>query len=70
MKLLINGKTEPLKQTCISVSELLQVKNVEHPEAVSVQVNKEFVSRTDFDSTLLNDNDEVDFLYFMGGGTY
>ena len=35
---------------------------------VSVQINGEFVDRGDFNSTLVNDNDEVDFLYFMGGG--
>jgi sulfur carrier protein len=36
---------------------------------VSVQVNGEFVGRDDFSTFLVNNGDEVDFLYFMGGGS-
>jgi len=36
---------------------------------VSIQLNGEFVVRDDYDSTLVNEGDEVDFLYFMGGGS-
>jgi sulfur carrier protein len=35
---------------------------------VSVQLNGEFVSRDDYESVSLKEDDEVDFLYFMGGG--
>jgi len=35
---------------------------------VSVQLNGAFVQRTDFEQTHIQDGDEVDFLYFMGGG--
>jgi len=41
---------------------------VAQPEMVSVQVNGEFLPRENFNSTLIYDGDEVDFLYFMGGG--
>jgi sulfur carrier protein len=37
---------------------------------VSVQVNEEFVDREEFATLQLNEGDEVDFLYFMGGGAY
>jgi len=36
---------------------------------VSIQLNGEFVVRDDYDSTLVKEGDEVDFLYFMGGGS-
>jgi sulfur carrier protein len=36
---------------------------------VSVQLNGEFLKREEFDSTLVREKDEVDFLYFMGGGS-
>ena len=54
----------------ITVSELIKLNNVSEPEMVSVQVNEEFVEREDFGTTWLNEGDSVDFLYFMGGGTF
>lgn len=68
MKLTVNGKeiefnTEP------NVSELLVEQNVKMPEMVSVEFNGQILKRSDFESTL-KDGDEVEFLYFMGGGTW
>ena len=53
----------------LSVLDVIQLNNVFQPEMVSVQRNGEFVLKDDYASTLLNDGDEVDFLYFMGGGS-
>lgn len=63
----VNGEKQEVN-TPISIAELIKLNNVSQPEMVSVQVNEEFVDRTDFDNTKLNDGDSVDFLYFMGGG--
>ncbi|MDR0575079.1 MAG: sulfur carrier protein ThiS [Tannerella sp.] len=52
----------------LSLSELIALNNVLQPDMVSVQINGEFISRGNFDTTWINENDEVDFLYFMGGG--
>ena len=52
----------------IALIDLIKKNKVEQPDMVSVQINGEFVSRDKFDSTLLYNGDEVDFLYFMGGG--
>jgi len=41
---------------------------VEQPDMVSVQLNGEFVPRDRFAATVFQDGDEIDFLYFMGGG--
>lgn len=68
-KITVNGNAQEV-QTPISVSELIKLNNVLQPEMVSVQVNEEFVERDDFDKTLLNDGDSIDFLYFMGGGQF
>ena len=38
--------------------------------SADVQVNEEFVDREEFATLQLNEGDEVDFLYFMGGGAY
>jgi sulfur carrier protein len=36
---------------------------------VSVELNGQILRRTEFDETTLEDNDKVEFLYFMGGGS-
>ena len=55
------------KDLC-NVSELIKQLLVENPEMVSVQVNEEFAEREDWASIQLKEGDNVDFLYFMGGG--
>ena len=68
MKIKINGKTETVGETVLTIAGLLKIAKVENPEMVSVQRNGEFVAKENFDDTCLKDGDEVDFLYFMGGG--
>lgn len=46
------------------------MENVETPEYVTVSINEEFVESAAKDSTVLKDGDNVEFLYFMGGGSY
>jgi sulfur carrier protein len=68
MTLTINGKREELAADRLTVFDLLKLKDVSMPEMVSVQVNGDILSRTDYAATLVKDNDQVEFLYFMGGG--
>jgi len=67
-KIQVNGKLQEI-ETPVTLIELIRKNNVEQPEMVSIQVNGEFVNRENFSSTLINSGDEVDFLYFMGGGS-
>ena len=64
----VNGENQ-LVEFPLNVSELINLNHVEQPEMVSVQVNEEFVDRDEWNTTQLKEGDEVDFLYFMGGGT-
>ena len=67
--LTINGKKESLEHRGdFTVVDLLKVKNVEMPDMVSVQINGEILNRDEFEKTRVKENDEVEFLYFMGGG--
>lgn len=68
-KIQVNGKEQILDTNSISVLELIKLNNVLNADMVSVQLNGEFVDRGNFNSTLIKENDEVDFLYFMGGGS-
>ncbi len=64
----INGNTQEIEEG-LSVLDLIKTNKVLQPEMVSVQLNQEFVNREDFGVTLVNNGDEIDFLYFMGGGS-
>jgi len=53
----------------LNIVQLLVVAKVESPDVVSVQLNGNFLDRKLFESTMLEDKDEVDFMYFLGGGS-
>lgn len=52
----------------LTVKQLIEAEDVESPLYVTVTVNDEFVKSENVDTTVLKDGDEVEFLYFMGGG--
>ena len=52
-----------------NVAQLIIDENVENADYVTVTINDEFVDSENFDSTVINENDVVEFLYFMGGGS-
>ena len=64
-KITVNGEA----QLPLNLTELIKQNNVQQPEMVSVQVNDDFVDRTEWDGLQIKEGDVVDFLYFMGGGT-
>lgn len=68
MNLKVNGESQAVDRASLTVADLLAVNNVEHRETVSVQLNGKFVDSKVYASTALRDNDEIDFLYFLGGG--
>lgn len=67
MKLTVNGKMFEANDK-ISVIDLLKEKNVETPEMVSVELNNRIIKRENYEKIELQENDQVEFLYFMGGG--
>ena len=68
MEVKINGELETIEKEGVTVSELLKLKDVKMPEMVSVEHNGEMLEREQFDSTVVKAGDEIEFLYFMGGG--
>jgi sulfur carrier protein len=67
MKLIVNGNEVESKQG-LNINEFLLEQEVKMPEMVSVELNGEILPRAQFEQTQLNENDKVEFLYFMGGG--
>lgn len=68
MNLIVNGKEQNFSQNKLTIAEILTINKVSQPDMVTVQLNEEFVDKAKYTETILNDNDKVDFLYFMGGG--
>lgn len=54
----------------LTVAQLVINEKVETPQYVTVTINDEFVESGQFEATVLNEGDSVEFLYFMGGGSY
>ena len=69
MKITINGETEEIAESNITITGLLKLKEVKMPDMVSVEHNGEMLERDQFDSVTIADGDSVEFLYFMGGGS-
>jgi len=68
MNLVINGKETNINDV-LTVNQLLAQENVQMPDMVSVELNGQILKRTRFEETVLKDDDKVEFLYFMGGGS-
>ena len=66
-KIIVNGEPQEV-QLPLTVEQLIKANNVQQPDMVSVQVNLDFLDRAEYATHQLAEGDEVEFLYFMGGG--
>ncbi len=69
MQITVNGENNELKEIEVNLSKLLELREVESPEMVAVQLNGEFVEMGSYSSTYLKSGDDIEFLFFMGGGS-
>ena len=69
MSVKVNGKNQEINGESISLLDLIKQNDVKQPEMVSIQLNGSFLDRAKFQETIVKNGDEVDFLYFMGGGS-
>lgn len=67
MYITVAGEKKEVKNG-LTLPELMELEAVEMPEYVTVSVNDEFVKEDKKAATVLKDGDNVEFLYFMGGG--
>ena len=65
MQVKINGKPEEVQGG--TVLDLLNSKKIE-PQMVAVEVNDKVLDRDHLATTSLNEGDQVEFLFYMGGG--
>ncbi len=62
----INGK-EAADVCGMTVTQYLSANNY-NPKHIVVELNKEILPKTEYDSTAIADGDVVEILSFMGGG--
>ncbi len=63
----VNGEDEKVEDR-LSIVDLLSLHKIKQIETVSVQRNGAFVDQADYAQTILAPADEIDFLFFLGGG--
>lgn len=69
MQITINGEANELQEIEANLSRLLEIRKVESPEMVAVQLHGEFIDLKSYATTYLKPGGDVEFLYFMGGGS-
>ena len=67
MKVTIAGNVKDIAEGT-TLAQLVIDEKVENPEYVTVTVNDEFVENHDLENVVIKENDNIEFLYFMGGG--
>ena len=66
IKISLNGKEQEI-QSGMSVSDLLLKWKV-RPELVTVEINETILQKLDYDGTKIQSGDNVEFVFYMGGG--
>jgi len=61
----INGKAEEVQAA--TVLDLLKAKNID-PHMVAVELNSTMLERDHLATTSVTEGDQVEFLFYMGGG--
>lgn len=67
MYITVAGNRKEVKEG-LTLPELMELEGVEMPDYVTVSVNDAFVDADKKADTVLKNGDNVEFLYFMGGG--
>ena len=69
MHITINGESNELDEADVNLARLLEIKRVESPEMIAVQLNGEFVDMESYPSINLKAGDEVSIFLVQGSET-
>lgn len=67
MKIILNNRPESFECTSMTMGELMKIKNFTYKKII-VKVNNKIVEPHDYDSTIINENDNVMVLHLLAGG--
>ncbi len=66
MRIQVNGELREIDDE-LPLSALVSILNLK-PEQIAIELNKEVVRRAHWVETLLHEGDQVEIVYFVGGG--
>lgn len=66
MKVFVNGEDKEVSDA-ISLARLIE-ELVLPVARIAIELNREVVRRSDWDSTMLKDDDRIEIVHFVGGG--
>ena len=66
IKIRLNGKEQEVNGG-MTVSDLLLKWKI-RPELVTVEVNENILQKLEYDGTEIKQGDDVEFVFYMGGG--
>jgi len=67
MKILLNNRDEEFNKEALSVSEMLLLKKFSFKMRI-IKINGILISKEKYDSTIIQEGDNVQMLYLMSGG--
>jgi thiamine biosynthesis protein ThiS len=67
LRILINGEGKQCEEG-ISLSALIDLLELP-PQRIAVELNREVVRRADWKSTVLKNEDRLEIVHFVGGGS-
>ena len=67
MRILINGEGKECEEG-ISLSALIELLELQ-PQRIAIELNREVIRRADWKSTVLKNEDRLEIVHFVGGGS-
>lgn len=67
MNITLNNREETLEGNIVSISEMIRQKKFTYRMRI-VKINKVLIPKEKYDSTLIQEGDDVQMLYLMSGG--
>lgn len=64
----VNGEEKAYEQG-MTLMELIEKMSF-MPQRVAVEINLEIIPKNKYEETIINDNDEIEIVAFMGGGSH
>jgi sulfur carrier protein len=65
MQIIVNGENRIITE--MSLTRFLESINID-PRRVAVELNKEIIAKSTFESTILHEGDQIEIVHFVGGG--
>ena len=67
MKILLNNREEEFNRDSLSIDEMIALKKFSFKLKI-IKINGQLIQREKYNSTYINDGDNVQMLYLMSGG--